>query len=217
MHITIHPITLVCNTNSFYSFYGTNTAEALNCENYWGHYAGYLSHGSPTMNVHNTNHYSSCIDTNICHQLNTSVTDVSAHPDVGNIVFVTCKCQLPSRNCNVDVSLADSTPVLCTLDFIESLDTAHTYQVVFVHDPRGCISGFYYMYQNDVDIICLHVCHDKDLGPFQVIDSKLAEVVFCNQTLPVDLNVDLTPKQVFDDYKMTYGRISITTWTILSI
>ena len=174
--------------------------EALNCESYWCCYAGYLPQGSSTMNVHNANHYSYCIDTNIHHQSNTSVTDVSAHPDVGNIVVVTCKCQLLSRDYNVDVSLADSISVLCTFDFIESLDTAHTYQVVFVHNPRGRSSGFYCMYQNEVDIICFHVCHDEDLGPFQVIDRKLVRDVF-NQTLPVDLNVDLTPDQVFDDYK----------------
>ena len=116
-------------------------------------------------------------------------------PVVGNIVFVTCGCQLPCRDCN------DSTPVLCTLDFIKSLDITHTCQVVFVHDPRGCSSGFYYMYRNNVNVVCLHVCHDEDLGPFQVIESKMAKVVFCSQTFLGDLNGDLTPNQVFDDYK----------------
>ena len=133
--------------------------EALNRGNYWGHYAGHLPQSNPTMNVYNTNYYSSCIDTNI-HQWNTSVTDVLAPPHMGNTVFVACKCQLPSRDCNVDVSLADGTPVSCSLDFIESLDTIHTYQVVFLHDPRGFSSGFYYMYQKSVDTICLYGCHE---------------------------------------------------------
>ena len=120
---------------------------------------------------------------------------------MGGIVFVACKCQLPSKDCNVDISLGDSTSVLCTLDFIESLDTAHAYQVVFVHDPRDCSSGFYYMYLKSFDTICLYKCLNEDLGPFQVVNSKLAKVVFCNQTLPVDLNVNLTPSQLIDDYK----------------
>ena len=152
--------------------------EALNCGNFWGYYAGYLPQSSPTMNVYNTNHYGSCIDTNIHRQLNTGVADVLAPLDVGSIVFMACKCQLPFKDCHVDISLDDSTPVLCTLDFIESLNTAHTYQVVFVHYPRGLSSGFYYMYQESVDTICLYVCHDENLGPFQVSDSKLVKVVF---------------------------------------
>ena len=56
---------IVCNTNSYYTSCGANTVEALNCENYWGHCAGYLPQGNPTMNVYNTNHYSLYIDTNI--------------------------------------------------------------------------------------------------------------------------------------------------------
>ena len=208
---------IVCNTNSPYTWYKTNSVQALIHENYGGHYAGCLEQVSPTMNVYNNNHYSSCIDTNINHRLNTNNTDVSAHPVVGSIVFVTCGCQLPCRDCNVEVSLADSTPVLCTLDFIESLDITHTCQVVFVHDPRGCSSGIYYMYRNDVNVVCLHVCHGEDLGPFQVIDSKMAKVVFCSRTFLGDLNGDLTPNQVFDDKKGTFGQLSITAWIILSI
>ena len=163
------------------------------------------------MNVYNTNYYGSCIDTNIHRQWNTSVTGVLAS------VLMACKCQLPFRDCDVDISLDDSTPVSCTLDFIESLDTDHTYQVVFVHDPRGLSSGFYYMYQKSVDTICLYVCHDEELGPFQVTDRKPAKVVFCNQSLSVDLNVNLTPNQVFDDYKKTYGHMSTIVWIIPSI
>ena len=60
--------------------------QALIRENYGGHYVSCLEQVSPTMNVYNNNHYSSCIDTNINHQLNTSNTDVSAHPVVGNCI-----------------------------------------------------------------------------------------------------------------------------------
>ena len=65
------------------------------------------------------------------------------------------------------------------------------------------------MYQDNVDSVFLHICHDKDLGPFQVIGSSLAKVVFRNQTLGVDLNVDLTPNQIFDDYeKDIWSRVN---------
>ena len=107
---------LFAYTNPYYTFSGTNTVEALNRGNYWGHYVGHLPKSNPTMNVCNTNYYSSCIDTGI-HQSITSVTDVLAPSDVGNIIFVACKCQLPSRNCNVDISLTVGTPVSCSLDF----------------------------------------------------------------------------------------------------
>ena len=46
-------------------------------------------------------------------------------------------------------------------------------------------------------------------SPFQVVDSSLANIMFCNQTLRVGLNVNLTPNQVFDDYKkglLVYGQ-----------
>ena len=157
------------------------------------------------MDVYNIKNYSSCIDKNINHHLNTSVSDVSTHSDMDNIIFVTCGCQLPCKDDNVKVSLADSIPVLCTIDFIESLDTNHTCQVVFVHDPEACSSGFYYVYKNAVDVVFLHVCHDEDMGPFQVMGSIMAKVVFCKQNSSVDLNGDLTPNQVFDDYKKDLG------------
>ena len=187
--------------NSYYTLCGTKIRNVLNCENYWGHYAGHFPQSRSTMHVYNPQYYSVCIDTNIHRQSNTSVTDVLTTPDMGNIVFTACKCQLSFKDCDVDNSLNDSLPVLCTLDFIKSLDTGHTHQVVFLHDSRGLSSGFYYMYQESVDSICLYVCHDEELGPFQVIDSKLARVVFCNQGLAIDWNANLTPNQVFDDYK----------------
>ena len=93
------------------------------------------------------------------------------------LCFLTCKCQLPFKNCSVDVSLADNTPVFCTLDFIESLDVVNTCQVV-----RGHSSGFYYIYQDNVNSVHLHKYCAKDLGPFQVVGSSLANVMFCNQT-----------------------------------
>ena len=100
---------------------------------------------------------------------------------------------------SVDTSLAGNIPVLSTLDLIVSLDLADTCQVVFLHDPRGHRSGIYNMYQGYLDNKFLYICHDGDLGSMQVIGSSLANIVFCNQTLGVD--VHLTLKQVFDDYK----------------
>ena len=132
----------VFNTNSYDALHGINTLAALNCDNYWGHYAGHYPLVSPRMNVHNANLYGFCIDTNTHNQLNTSVTDLPAHPDVGHIVFLTCRCQLLFDNCSVNASLVDNTSVLCILDFIDSLDVVNTYQVVFVHDTRGHSSGF---------------------------------------------------------------------------
>ena len=173
----------------------------LNCHNFGGHYAGHYPLASPRLNVHNANHYGFCIDTNTHNQLNTSVTDLPVHPDAGNIVFWTCRCQLPFDNCGVDASLVDNTSVLFILDFIESLDVVNSYQVVFVHNLRDHSSGFYYIYQDNDSSVFLHIYRDKDLGPFQVVGSSLTNVVFCNQTLAVDVNVDLTPNQIFDDYK----------------
>ena len=158
---------------------------APKCDNYWGHYAGQYSLVSPRVNVHNTNHYGFCIDTNTHNQLNTSVTD---HPDAGFTVFLTFKCQLRFNNCSVDVSLVDNTSVFCILDFIESLDVVNTCQVVFVHDPRGHSSGFYYIYQDNDSSVFLHTYRDKDLGPFQVVGSSLVKVMFCNETSAVVLN-----------------------------
>ena len=110
---------------------------------------------SPCLNVDNSSHYGSSIDTNIYHHWNTSITDVFAHPDVGSNLFSFCKCQSLFNDCNVDTSLAVSDPVLCTLDFVESLDVVDTCQVVFRHDPRGHNSGFYQIYQNNVHTVCL--------------------------------------------------------------
>ena len=209
---------LVHNINPYYTLCGTNVKNVSNYENYWGHYAGHLPQSSSTMHVYNPQYYSVCIDTNIHRQSNTSVTDVLTTPDVGNIVFMACKCQVPFEDCDVDISLNDSLPVLCTLDFIKSLDTGHTHQVVFFHDSRGLSSGFYYMYQESVDSICLYVCHDEELGPFQVIDSKLARVVFCNQGLAIDCNANFCHQiKCFTTITRTYGHMSIMVWIIPSI
>ena len=192
---------VVCNTNSYYTHCGTNIVEALNHGNSWGHHAGRLPQSNSTMNVHITNCHNLCIDVNIHHQSNTSYTEVSMTPDVGNIVFMSCKCHLLCTEHHVDISLAYNTLVLCTVDFIVSLDYTHTYQVVFIHDPRGFSSGFYYMYQKSGDIFCLCKCYDEDLGPFQVVDSEVAKVMFCNQTVQAKSNANLTPNKVFEDYK----------------
>ena len=178
------------NTNSYDAVHEINTLAELNCHDYWGHYAGHYPLASPRLNVHIANHYGFCIDTNTYNQLNTSVTDFSVHPDAGNTVFLTCICHVPFDNCSVDVSLVDNTSVLCILDFIESLDAVNIYQVVFVHDLRGHSSGFYYIYQDNDSSMFLHTYCNKDLGPFQVVGSSLANVVFCNHTLAVNANIN---------------------------
>ena len=60
--------------------------------------------------------------TNTYHQLNTNDANVSVHPEVGNTIFWSCQCQVPFEVCSVDTYLAANIPVLCTLEFIESLD-----------------------------------------------------------------------------------------------
>ena len=187
------------NTNSYYTHCGFNTGEALNRCQYWGHHAGCLPQSNSTMNVYIPNCHKFCIDTNIHRQSNTSYTEVPMTPDVGDIVFMACKCHLP---CNqVDMSLVHNTSVLCTLDIIVPLDHIHTYQVVFIHDPRGVSSGFYYVYQKSVDIPYFGKCYDEDLGPFQVMDSKVAKVMFCNHNEQVKAKVALDAKSSFQDYK----------------
>ena len=103
---------------------------------------------------------------------------------------------LLDSNCGVDTSPEDNFPVLCTLDFIESLDFTDTHQVVFVHDLRGHSFRFYYMYQECVGNSLLHTCCDGDIGPISVVDSRLANMVFCKQGLSLDMKVDLTTNQV---------------------
>ena len=80
-----------------------------------------------------------------------------------------------------------------------SIDT--NCQVVFLHDPRGHSSGFYQIFQSDVHIICLDACLDKDIGPFQVLDRCVVNVIFCNHLCNHNLDSDLTPKQALDDYR----------------
>ena len=197
------------NTNNFEVFnprlndtsHGTDTFVSLNCINYGGHYAGCHFQTSPCQSVDNSNHYGFSIDTNIYHQWNTSIADAVAHPDAGSNVFFFCKCQSPCNDGNVDASLVVNDPVMCTLDFIQSMDVVDMCQVVFLHDPRGYNSGFYQMYYNDVHVACLDTYFDRDLGPFQVIDRCVDKVVFCSHTLHYDLDCDLTAKQVADDYR----------------
>ena len=69
-----------------------------------------------SINIHCNDHYGFCIVTNIHHQLNIYVTDVSVHPDAGNTIPVS-KRQLLDGNCGVDTSLIDKVPVFCALDF----------------------------------------------------------------------------------------------------
>ena len=158
--------------------YDADTFATINCVHYGGHYVGGHFQTSLGQNVNNSNHYGLSIDTNICHQRNTSIADAVVHPDAGNNVFLCCKCQSPCNDGNVD-----------------------TCQVVFLHDPRGLNSGFYQMYYNDVHVACLVTCFDRDLGPFQLIDRFVAKIVFCSHTLRYGLGCDLTAKQVVEDYR----------------
>ena len=191
----------VFNYDSYDTSQVTDTFATTNCTNHRGHYAGCHIQASPCLNVDNSIHYGFSIDTNIYHQWNTSIADVVIHPDAGNHVFLLCKCQSPCNDGNVDTSLAVSSSVLCTLDFIQSLDVVDNYQVVFLHDPRGHNSGFYRIYHNDGHGGYLYTCLDSDLGPFQVIDRRVVKVVFCDHILHHGLNCDLTPKQAVHDHR----------------
>ena len=197
--------TNVLNSSSCDGAHIIDTLANLNCGNYRGHYVDHHVQASSCMNVNSSNHYSFSIDTNICHQENTNVSDVTMHPDAGSNVFLFCKCQSLCNDANIDASLAVNEPVLCTLDFIESLDVIDTCQVVFLHYPRGHSSGFYQLFQNDVHIICLDVCLDKDIGPFQVCDRCVVNVSFCNHLSNHNSDSDLTPKQALDDYRKDIG------------
>ena len=85
--------------------------------------------------------------------------------------------------------------------FFEFLDSTDKLQVVIVHDPRGYSSGFYYSFQDCVGNFFRHTCCVSNIDPMRVVGSRLANVVFCERGLSPDMNVDLTPNQVYDDYK----------------
>ena len=96
------------NTNSHFTFDNINTFGDPNHAHQLGHYANHHSRVNQCLNVHCNDQYGFCIVTNIHHQLNIYVTDISAEPDA---IFWSCQCQLPDGNCNVDTSLIDNVPV----------------------------------------------------------------------------------------------------------
>ena len=197
--------TNVFNLASLDSAHVIDTLANSNCSNYRGQYVDCHVQASSCINVNSSKYYGFSIDTNICHQENTNISDVTMHPDDGSNVLFCCKCESSCNDVNINASLVVNEPVLCTVDFIVSLDVIDTCQVVFLHDPRGHSSGFYQILQNDVHIIGLVIHPDQDIGPFQVLDRCVVNVNFCDHSCNHNLDSDLTPKQALDDYSKDIG------------
>ena len=73
--------------------------------------------------------------------------------------------------------------------------------MIFVCDPDAQNSVIYDLYHCCVGRMFLYTCCYSDIGPMRVVGRRLVNIVFCNQGLSHDTNFDLTPYQVYDDYK----------------
>ena len=165
-----------------------------------GHYVGRECQSSSTLNVNSIVQYDVCSETNINYQWNTNIADGIVHPNVGNIYFCNYQCHSTHECWNYGAVTPVLLPVLCAVDIMLPLETVYSCQVVYLHDPKGRDSGFYYLWYDQSGNSFFHICDAGDIGPLHVVGKVSVNVVFCSHSTTNDMYVDLTPEQVYHDY-----------------